>query len=253
MVVTPYNNMLQPSLSHNSHIFSIAHLFISIYQDSEWGKWIGVCPHMYLKFHQMKWGRVKQWGQSPKTTPSAMWLWAGTARNQNLREQGSRKLPSVGYQSSQKVWCTANSKPIEKCKLQVLGPRKTAPLENLHTSVTTVTLIPLIRWITQTDTHTKIHVLSFKTDTVCMFVVLLIVKHLPVILHWATSDILLRASIFMCITFIGIITKCSLIKLFLFLSSCSSCSYCSSFRYQWWVVFFLSEAQEDALLLAHAQ
>ena len=67
------------------------------------------------------------------------------------------------------------------------------------------TLIPLIRWIT----HTQAHVLSFKTDTVCMFVVLLIVKHLPVILRglWATSDLLLKVSIFMCITFIGIITK----------------------------------------------
>ena len=67
--------------------------------------------------------------------------------------------------------------------MPVLGRGQTASLENLHTSVTTVTLIPLIRWITQTDTHTKIHVLSFKTDTVCLFVVLLIVKHLPVILH----------------------------------------------------------------------
>ena len=50
-------------------------------------------------------------------------------------------------------------------------------MENLHTSVTAVTLIPLIRWITHTDTLTQVHVLSFK------FVVLLIVKHLPVILR----------------------------------------------------------------------
>ena len=90
MVVTPYMKMLQPSLSHNSQIFSVLLLFISICQDSGWGKRIGACPHIYLKFHQKKWGTVKQWGQ-------------------------------------------------EK--------------ENLHASVTTMTLIPLIRWITHSYTH----------------------------------------------------------------------------------------------------
>ena len=33
------------------------------------------------------------------------------------------------------------------------GPTKTAPLGNPHTSVTTVTLITLIRWITHRYTH----------------------------------------------------------------------------------------------------
>ena len=200
MVVTPYKKMLQPSLAHNSHIFSIYSFLFSWVRTTN----RGASSHV-----------LKVPSDEVRQGKSAMWHWAGTARNQNLREQGSRKLPSVGYQSSQKVWCTANSKPIEKCKLQVLGPRKTAPLENLHTSVTTVTLIPLIRWLTHTDTHTQVHVLTFKTDTVCMFVVLLIVKYLPVLSHglWATSD-LLKVSIFMCMTFIGIITKVSFRKLF---------------------------------------
>ena len=68
-------------------------------------------------------------------------------------------------------------------KIGSSGPTKTAPLENPHTSVTTVTLITLIEWITHTDTHTQVHVLSFKTDIVCKFVVLLIVKRLLVMLR----------------------------------------------------------------------
>ena len=95
MVATPYEKMLQPSLNHSSHIFSVLLFSISVCPESGWGKLIEWCLNMYLTFHHMKWGRVKQWGQSPKTTPSATWHWGGTARNQNLREQGSRQLPSV--------------------------------------------------------------------------------------------------------------------------------------------------------------
>ena len=194
---------------------------------------------MYLKFHQMKWGRVKQWDYCICRVTASRYCKKPKAQRTRFK-----KAAQCGIIVTAVIKSLMHSKlQTQRKVLQVLGPRKTSPPENLHTSVTTVALTPLIRWITHTDTHSgscciiedrhSVHVCSF---TNCHF-------------NWIMSYFWPAAEGF---HFNVYNIHRYYHKLFFKKALLTHHWHCSSFSHQKWVIS-LSEAQEDALVLTHAQ